>query len=163
MTVLRNRIPVSTYVNFGKFRGYTVGVKVAGIEDGKGGDIEAISCRWSTSSDYRRMFVCFFKNGRILLRMCRGKIRILDGGGDFSFLCFILRTRLSGCRRMCAVSQSMLSPVHRRCENGKLWKSHFSGAVSSENFFLKDTQTFGCTKCGASKRSTLKPLLSDTS
>lgn len=64
----RNRIPVSTYVNFGKFRGYTAGVKVAGIEDERGGDIEAISCRWITSSDYRRMFVCFFKNDRILLK-----------------------------------------------------------------------------------------------
>ena len=62
-----------------------MGVKIAGIEDEKGGDIEAISCRWSTSLDYRRMFVCFFKNGRILLRMCREKIRILDGGGNLIF------------------------------------------------------------------------------
>lgn len=61
VVVLRNRISVSTYVNFWKFRGYTVGVKVAGIEDEKGGDIEAISCRWSTSSDYRRMFARFLR------------------------------------------------------------------------------------------------------
>ena len=98
VTVPRNRISVSTYVNFWKFRGYTVGVKIAGIEDEKGGDIEAISCRWSTSLDYRRMFVCFFKNGRILLRMCcekNEKNEYLNRGGDFGF--FVLYFMGGGC------------------------------------------------------------------
>ena len=61
----------------------------------KWGDIKAMSCRWSASSDYRRMFVCFFKNGRILLRMCREKIRILDGGGDLIFCALFL---VGGCK-----------------------------------------------------------------
>ena len=37
VTVPRNRIPISTCVNFEKFRGYAAGVKVAGIEDKKKG------------------------------------------------------------------------------------------------------------------------------
>ncbi len=44
----RNIIPISIYVNFEKFRGHTVGVSVDGIEEG---DVNAMSCRWSTSSD----------------------------------------------------------------------------------------------------------------
>ena len=52
-------------------------------------------CRWSTSSDYRRIFVCFFKSGRILLGMCREKNEYLNRGGDFGF--FVLYFMGGGC------------------------------------------------------------------
>jgi len=92
----RNRILISTYVNFGKFQRYTAGVKVAGIEDEKGGDVEAISCRWSTSSDYRRMFARFLRTVGFYRKCAAGKYDYLNTGGNFSF--FVLYSTEGGCK-----------------------------------------------------------------
>ena len=57
VTVPRNSISIRICVNFEKFRRHPAGVKVDGVEER--GEREAMSGRWSTSSDYRRMFRFF--------------------------------------------------------------------------------------------------------